>query len=304
MKAAILASVTCLLAIAGSSLADEIAQASLMLSPPATSNFIRTLPYHVTERGRDLRRFEQVQIETNGVKVSFHTNAYVELQTGVHYSSNGEWLESREEIQVTTNGAVANQGPHKVSFPASLPSGVRILTPDGKLLKTRILGMAFYDFHSRQQVLISELQDSIGQLIATNVILYTNAFTDFRADVRYTYRKSGLEQDIILRQRPPLPEDYNLNPETTRLLLLTEFIDPPTDIHTIEQIPRGWTKDKVAKLIDFGVMKIGPGIAFGLGSAADRRRAIPVEKHLAVLDGRSFIIEEVSFRRITPLLRD
>jgi hypothetical protein len=34
-----------------------------------------------------------------------------ELETGKHYQQDGHWLESREEIEILENGAVARRGP-------------------------------------------------------------------------------------------------------------------------------------------------------------------------------------------------
>ena len=51
-------------------------------------------------------------------------------------------------------------------------------------------------------------------------------------------------------------------------------------------------------------MTIGQGTAFGLSQEADRYSGIPVEKRWEILDGRTFLIEEVPFRRLKPLLRN
>jgi hypothetical protein len=267
----------------------------------------QTTAYSPIERGRDQITWERYTLSTNRTgQVIIHTNRYVELQTGKHYLQNGQWLESSEEIQIVANGAVATNGPHKVAFTANInsPAPVTVLTPDNKLLKIRPLGLAYYDFHARTNIMIAELKDSDGLVVGTNQVLYPDAFTDFTADVRYTYTKSGLEQDVILRQRPPLPEAYGLNPATTWLLILTEFIDPPADVQVARQIRRGWKKSTVDKVIRIGGMSIGQGTAFGLGLGQDRRAGVPVEKHWAVIEGRTFLIEEVSFRRIVPQLRN
>ena len=223
-------------------------------------------------------------------------------------AETGEWIESAPEIIITNNGAIGHGAPHQVNFSVNInsPVGVEVRTPDNQQLKLRILGMAFYDFIKRTNVLIAEIQDSDGQLIGANQVIYTNAFTDFQADVRYTYSKSGIEQDVILRTMPPLPESFGMNPDSTRLLLLTELIDPPANVQTIQHIRRGWTDAKVDKTISFGAMTIGQGTAFSLGQDADgpQHGGVPVEKHYEVLEGRTFIIEEISFRRLVPLLRN
>lgn len=220
----------------------------------------------------------------------------------MHYFEKGQWSETKEEIEIVENRAVATKGPHKVSFAANInsPVSVEVLTPDNTRLKIRPLGLAYYDFHTVTNILIAELKDSEGLVVGANQVVYPDAFTDFRADVRYTYKQTGLEQDVILRKRPPSPEAYGLNPATTWLWVLTEFIDPPADVQIARQVRRGWTKSTVDKIIKLGTMNIGHGTAFGLGLGQDRNAGVPVQKHWTVMDGRTFLIEEVTFGRIVP----
>jgi hypothetical protein len=263
--------------------------------------------YAPAERGRDHVTWERYRFTTNRLgRVMVYTNRVVELETGKHYRQNGRWVESRAEIRIAENGAVATNGPHQASFTVNInsPVSVEVRTPDNTRLKIRPLCLMYYDFHKREHALIAELKNSDGLLVGTNQVIYPDAFTEFRADVRYTYKKSGLEQDVILRQRPPLPEEYGFNPTTTWLWVLTEFVDPPTDVQVDRRIRRGWKKSTVDPLIDLGAMKIVPGTAFSLGAGENRRKGVPVQKHWTVIDGRTVLIEEVSFPRIVSRLRD
>ena len=90
-----------------------------------------------------------------------------------------------------------------------------------------MLGLSYYDTASGNSVLIAEIKDCAGKLVAPNEVLYEDAFSGLDADVRYTYTKGGFEQDVILRERPPGPEAWGLNPATARLVILTEFLSPP-----------------------------------------------------------------------------
>jgi hypothetical protein len=282
-------------------------QTNLLPSSLASSS----TPYQIVQRAQDSALWQRLSFSTNqSGRVTIRTNQIMELETGKHYrsSSGGPWVKSREEIGLVSGGAVAVRTPTKVAFAANInsPVSLQVLTPDNKLLKMRVLGMAYYDFHARSNVLVSALGDSVGQLTgaSTNQILYTNALPGL-GDVRYTVKKSGLEQDIILRHRPEfLPEDVGFNPETTRVLVLTEFIGLTNQVRTVRQIRRGWKQDTVDKVVDFGAMKIGHGSAFSLGPNANRNRGVPVQKHWAVLEGRTFLIEEVAFPRIVSSLRD
>ena len=43
----------------------------------------------------------------------------------------------------------------------------------------------------------------------------------------YFYRKGIFEQDIVLLESPQPPDVFGLDPDTTRLEVITEFLDPP-----------------------------------------------------------------------------
>ena len=57
-------------------------------------------------------------------------------------------------------------------------------------------------------------------MVAGNQVIYENALTDFRVTVRYTYTRGGLEQDLLLLERPPLPERFGLSSGVTTLLVV------------------------------------------------------------------------------------
>ena len=189
--------------------------------------------YSVSERGPHHRVWQRVITVTNRLGETLRTTnrAYIELATGLNYQdSQGRWVESREEIEISpSGGAVARQGQHKAKFAGNLNSAgaIELQTPDGKVLRSHVLGLSYFDSATGKSVLIAEVKDSTGVLYPPNVIVYPDAFTDFKADVRYTYTKGGFEQDIILREKPPGPEEYGLDPATTRLQVLTEFLNPP-----------------------------------------------------------------------------
>jgi len=115
-----------------------------------------------------------------------------------------------------------------------------------------------------------------------------DAFTDFKADVRYTYSRAGVEQDIILREQPPSPASFGLSPQTTRLQVWTEFYDPPAP-----QITADPTNDDVS--LRFGGMSTGRGKAFFIG---DSTNAISVRKTWVTALGRTFLVEQVPFHAI------
>ena len=260
----------------------------------------------LAETGPSRQVWQTVTIRTNQTgKLTFKTNSIVELATGARYQTNGQWLPSKETIQLTETGAAAVEGHSKVFFNADINTStgsIHLVTGDNRHLRSRLLGISYFDYHSGQSVLIAELTNSLGMVI-DNQVLYTNVTTDFRTDLRYTYTRAGLEADAIFRERPPLPEAYGLDPATTRVEVWTEFFDPP-EAKIERSIRRGWTKDTVVRSISFGEMKIGQGYSFSLTGGSNERKGVPVEKQWIVTeDRRSFLVEEVPFRWLIAGLR-
>jgi hypothetical protein len=191
----------------------------------------------------------------------------------------------------------ARQGPHKVIFASDLATAgaIDMQTPDGKRLRSHIIGLSYFDKASGQSVLIAEVTNSIGALISSNQVLYQNAFTDFKGSVRYTYTRAGLEQDVIMEEAPPAPEAYGLNSATTVLQILTEFLSPPQpSVKSMSFQTR--TGEIIAdEDLDFGVMKLRRGKAFMIGADSP---GIPVKKQWLNLDRRWFLVEEVPIGRM------
>src|SRR5206468_886839 len=112
--------------------------------------------------------------------------------------------------------------------------------------------------------------------------------------VRYTYTRGGCEQDVILKDPAnlPSPSAYGLNPATSRLVVLTEFINPPQpamESQTVKTNAGGTITDQD---LDFGVMRVRAGKAFSLGTNAPRTE-IKIFKQWVQLEGRTFLAEQV-----------
>jgi hypothetical protein len=255
-------------------------------------------PYTVAERGPHHRVWARATWATNALgNVTARTNTYTELTTGLHVKqADGSWAEASEGIVLTASGAAATNTQHQVFFAANpnTTGAVDLITPDGKRLRSRILGLSYFDTATGQAVLIAETTNSIGQLFYPNQVIYTNAFDDVQADVQYIDTKAGLEQNIVLRAQLPPPEEFNLNRATTRLQVLTEFFDPPAPQKYAVNRPGAVTDE----IIDFGLMKIGPGKAFATGDEAKIGRSFRVTKQWKVMDDRTFLVEEVPFTTV------
>src|SRR5436190_21893953 len=75
----------------------------------------------VTERGAHHRRWEWTTSRTLPDGTIFpQKHSYTEFQTGMHYSKNGKWTESSEQIELLQDGAAAQAGQHQVVFAANL----------------------------------------------------------------------------------------------------------------------------------------------------------------------------------------
>lgn len=259
-------------------------------------------PYTIVSRDANSRVWERTtyELSKSGQTIS-HKHHYTELASGLCYQQNGQWLDSKEEINILPDGtASATNGQNQVYFPNDIYNGVIThITPDGLHLQSQPVGLCYFD--GTNTVLIAELTNSVGELVDSNQVVYPDAFTGFRADLRYTYTKGGFEQDIILQDQPPTPEACGLNPSTTRLQILTEFFNPPQPTITTASLPSQAGVALTDKTLSFGAMKMGPGRAFLLG-ANGRDEGARVGKNWELIDGRQFLVEEVPVEALADAL--
>ena len=284
-----LLSATCLI-----SQAQQIQTASVVNSNAVVQG---STNFTVVARTANSRTWQRtVPMFTNSqAQIRYRTNSYTELATGMHHQVGSNWVAANENIEITAWGGKITNGQHWALFTGNLnqSNAVEVITPDGKALKTHLLGLSYYDASSGSNVLFAQLQDSVGQLVRSNQVVYTNAFTRCSVDVRYTYRRSGFEQDIIVKKGLPNPSTWGLNPTNTRLQVWTEFSDPPSP--TLELTGRGTEVN-----VDFGKMKLGKGKAFVIGNESN---SVPVNKRWVVVQGRSFLVEEVPIGAIAAKLQ-
>jgi hypothetical protein len=106
-------------------------------------------------------------------------------------------------------------------------------------------------------------------------VIYRDAFTGLRADVLYIYSRGTFSQSVIFRQNPPSPAHYGMNPETTRIEIFTEFLNPPVALKQMAQRRDGLRDENLR----FGATRIGRGRAFFVGIPGGVRRfPVPVAK--------------------------
>src|SRR5882724_11742692 len=235
-----------------------VAQQSQTVTDP-TGDAPNLIPYTITELGPNHQVWQRVTPQTNDAgEVTYQTNSFTEMATGMHHLVNGQWVDSSEAIQITAEGGVATNCQHQVAFTANINTtgAIDLTMPDGNHLQSHILGLSYLDPTTGQYVLIASLKDSIGQVVGagSNQVVYADAFNGgFKADVVYRNTKAGFEQNIVVREQLPSPASFGLNPTNTRLQVMTEFLNPPTAQVTQAKMTNGTTVDQ---MLDFGQMSI------------------------------------------------
>jgi hypothetical protein len=276
------------------------------------------VPFSIVERGPHHRTWARVsEFKLRDDKVFYKTNSYVELATGMHYFENGQWLDTQELIEPVEGGAIAQRGPHKVRFAAQInTAGSIILTdPEGKVFRSHPLALYYMDATDGRYEMIAQIKDSTAVLVSENELVYPDAFTNFKCDLRFRYTKNGFEQDVILRQSPPPPEQFGFRAETARICVVSEFLDSPmpeVQSHVLRRLSAadaGGTPlaepDLIEQTLDFGLIKAYQGSAFPLGNENEGGGSVfePVAqtgKTWEIWQGRTLLIERTDYEQIKP----
>jgi hypothetical protein len=268
---------------------------------PTATNLTDSTGYVCVQRGPDSKVWQTATVLTNA-DGSLTTNylSYTEIATGLCYSSNGQWLDSVEQVVPVPGGAQAVQGRHQVSWAlnANTPGGaVQLTAPSGQQFSSGVYALSYWDADAGTNVLIASLQNSLG-FLENNRVVYTNAFSGVNADLEYIYTRAGLEQNVVLREQPPSPADFNLNPQSTFLEVVTEFYNSPMPMITTVT-NNGLSDDRILRFDD---MLMGQGTAFISGDQTTGH-GFGVTKHwLPQANGNAFLIEEVPYTALTNLV--
>src|SRR6266545_4295967 len=237
------------------------AQLSLPLGTTAPTA-VETGPHH--------RVVQTVKVELDelGQRVQT-TNSYVAIGTGMNVWSEteGKWVPASDEIELVNGGAIAARTQAKVFFLPNLNDlqpPINLYLPDGRPLRSQIVGLAYTERDTGKSVFISELKDSVGQVIGRNQVVYPDAFESIKADVRYSVNQCFFEQDVILREQIPSPAELGLNPNTARLEVWTEFFDGPEPQKSIGAILRNNGDADRDDTLNFGTMQTIGGKSFSL----------------------------------------
>jgi hypothetical protein len=178
----------------------------------------------VLERGPHSQVVQTISpaVDEQGNTVSV-TNTFTQLQTGLNRWSeaDGGWVPASEQIERVNGTLVARQTQHQVSFGdrADATDGtIDLAMVNGARFRVRPMGIAYTEFKNGQpgkSVFVAELQNSSAGLTALNQVTYLNAFNG--ADLQFDLSLAGLEQDVVFRQRPPRPQDLQMDPALVRI---------------------------------------------------------------------------------------
>ncbi len=275
--------------------------------PPTTAR--ETLP----EVGPDHRFvvFTTSATNENGT-ITPQTNSYWHLEAGINFTNkNGDLEASKASFEIRGGNAVAENLQFKVKLKGNSRSvgAVTVVQSDGAVLQSHVAGLRFYDPVTGKAVVLSETKDTGGQLTGENQVVYRDAFESVNADLCYTLRLNGLEQDVILYGSLPSPSQYGLDPSSTRLEVMTEFENPPKRKlisrqgrlpERAEETGKPMSQSESEDVsVDFGAMRIGAGRAFSTGQDSN---AIGVGKRWMSTQGREFLIEAVELNRAREFL--
>ncbi len=270
----------------------------------------------VLERGAHHNRVVQVVVdhEPGTGRPVARTNTWVQLEDGLNYwdAADGIWRESREEIRIEGRGAVALEGATRAIFSSNAndPEGaVDLELGPRHRLRSSVLALRYFDAATGGVALLGMVRDVRGELLPPNQVIYRDVFDEVHADLVYTYRRRGVEADVVLREVLPDPAEFGLIPETTRLEVVTEFFDPPRPVKRERLLAavederlRGIVAepDWVDEELDFGRTRIGEGRAFAWSAreAAERRPSdFPLvgKRWVVTEDGRTLLVESVEY---------
>lgn len=236
------------------------------------------------------------------------TNRFHELANGVGYYSQGQWIPSEEKIEVVGDHAVARRGLHQVIFaPDAATEGcIDYRAPDGKRFRSHFIGIGYTDVKTGASVQIGTLQNSTGELVGDNQVVYPDVCKEFACDLVYIFRRGSFEQDLVLQELPPPPEAFDLNSDSTLLEIFSEFVEVPEgSFEAVQVLPEPALQAGRAALpeledhqLDFGSVRFGNGRAFPVSADRNDAGSAQVLKRWEVREGRHFLIERLPHREL------
>ena len=212
-------------------------------------------------------------------------HSFIQLQTGLNRWTGSQYEPAQVEVEIFPGGAVSQKTAHRVIFPPQTPGEIDLEAPDGRRLRTQVLGLALVDTRTGESALIAEPKECAGQVLGSDTVIYVDAFDGLKCDVRYTVSLAGVEQDILIREYFSPREWGFADDPAVRVEVITEFLereDPQVTqrVWSAEADPQQQAMalpEVVDQTLDFGAMTIGSGQAFSIGGGA-APAPVPVAK--------------------------
>jgi hypothetical protein len=239
---------------------------------------------------------------------------YVELGPNTHQQdpATGEWLQAWPTIQATNDGAALDFGGFHASFAANHHSSgaFSVTTPTGETLAGQVLGVCYQDMASGLSGFIASTKDSIGAVQDGKRVVYHDAFSAISADLVYDLSKGAVEQDVVFSASPPDPTTFGMNPTSTLVQVVTEFLAPPqpsVDVRYFTNTMCSANGTSIAvedNKIEFESVAFGFGQSFArCFDRADRLSPTVVQKWWRNIGGRAVLIESVPYVAISAMAK-
>ena len=231
----------------------------------------------------------------------------VEIATGLHYWDGQRWSPSDASFELADDSFVANRVQHRTRLSADLNvvGAVTTTLRDGTTLRSTPVAIALYDPNDGRFAVISDFTNSVGVLVASNRVVYPEAFRGgVCADVIYTLKQGSFEQDVVITGRLN-PVDYGF-PTNSQIQIITEFYDAPRPeklrrpvyIEKKEAVRRRKVSpDLMDEVLGFGEFVIGTGRAFTAPTATHMNgtQAVVAKEFKTIPgEGRTFLIETLN----------
>jgi hypothetical protein len=219
-------------------------------------------------------------LTTNAItqKVYERKHSYIQLGTALNLAQpGGTFRPSNPSFTITANGAEAQNTIHKVVLAPDInvEGAVQVTTSDGAILRSNPIGFGYYDPVSGRNAIVGTLTNSVGWLISSNEVVYSNCFAGgVRASVHYRNLKGAFSQNLILHEQIPPPEAFQLSARS-RLELFTQFTAdtplPTQSVRTLSSETNSTTRATMASpdftdaTLSFGTMRMvrGPRVRSG-----------------------------------------
>jgi len=106
---------------------------------------------------------------------------------------------------------------------------------------------------------------------------------------------------VVFRQRPPRPEDLQMDPALVRVECWNQVLEAPTPATSVSTVTRSDGSVDQDTQLDFGPMQVNMGRAFAVNGAPDTR-SVRVFKQYQQIGDSTWLIESVPYSELAPLL--